>query len=400
MIDKRSQLQQYVARVLLPLAAGLVLAGGSGGARAQEDLSIGGGLTVVGQAISNSDYATNGANELDDQGDYLSPNADGTGITYSVDVTFEKELDSGVAFVYLIGAQGRPVFDGANGDAEGDAFSSFNLELGQTGSIGVAEAWYEHMFFDEMFAFRLGKIDPTGIYDANEVANDQTTQFLADVFINNSAILFPGYTPGMNLSAAFGDIVSLSFGVFEEDAGATIAGEMEYKFFIGELGLHYELFDNPGNLRLTAWNSGLEDDLGETRGGFAFSLDQGFGDELMAIFLRLGFVGGVDEESDNAAPETSVAFSTGLRLNFGEGHHFAVAYAIDSPQDLEFYNPDPTDPTAEYEVGSIGWLEAYVDFEVTEGFHVALDAQLINGVDYNVEADAIGVFGFRTQVDF
>lgn len=403
MNDKRSQLQTHITRTLLPLVAAAAFAAVSAPTRAQEDLSIAGGVTVIGQALSNSDYANNGANNFDPTtGQLVSPEADGTGMTYSVDVTLEKELDSGSAFLYLIGAQGQPVYAGSNADAEGNVFATGNLGGGQSGSVGVAEAWYEHHMFDEMFAIRLGKIDPTAIYDANEVANDQTTQFLADVFVNNTAIRFPSYTPGMHFAAALGEIVSLSFGVYEDTAGASIAGEFEYKFFIGELGLHYEMFDNPGNFRITAWSSGVEDALGETRNGFGFNLDQGFGDEFMALFMRLGFVGGVDEESQFPVPETAVAFSTGLRMNFGEGHHFGLAYALDVPQDIDIYDLDRNQQTTvdNYEVGSRTWVEAVIDFQISEGFNLGLDAQLVSGADFISESETIAIFGFRTQITF
>lgn len=405
MNDNRSQLQIQIARALalLSLAAGIALTSVSGSVFAQEDLTIGGGLTVIGQSISDADYATNGTNDVDPvTGEFLSLEANGTGITYSVDLTFEKELESGNAFLYLIAAQGNAVYAGSNADAEGDVFSSQSLGGGQAASAGVAEAWYEHKFFDEMFAIRLGKIDPTAIYDANEVANDQTTQFLADVFVNNSSIAFPSYTPGVNLGMALGEVVSLSFGIYEETEPATIAGEFEYTFFIGELGLHYEMFDNPGNFRITGWSSGVEDARGDSRTGFTLGFDQGFGDEFMAIFMRFGFVGGVDEESVNAEPETAVSFSTGMRMNFGEGHHFGLAYALDAPQDIEFYDLDGnlSDRSDRFEVGSRGWLEAVIDFQVTEGFNLALDGQLISGADYLSESDTIYVVGLRTQVTF
>lgn len=402
--DNRLRPQGRIARIMLPLVMGLVLAATIRGAHAQgEDLSLGGGVTLIGQALSNADYANNGANDIDPAtGDFASPEADGTGMTYSADVTLEKELDSGTAFLYLIGAQGQPVYAGANADAEGNVFATSNLGGGQTGAVGVAEAWYEHKFFDEMFAVRLGKIDPTAIYDANEVANDQTTQFLADVFVNNSAIRFPSYTPGMHFGMALGDFVSLSLGVYEETAAATIAGEFEYKFVIGEVGLHYEMFDNPGNFRITGWSSGVEDARGESRTGFGFNLDQGFGDELMALFMRLGMVSGVDDNSVNARPETALAFSTGLRWNFGEGHHFGVAYALDNPQDIDIYDVDGNVATIDdvYEVGSRSWIEAMVDFEVTENCNVGLDAQFVSGADYLSESENIAIFGFRTQITF
>ncbi len=41
------------------------------------------------------------------------------------------------------------------------------------------------------FIFILGKIDLTNYFDTNEVANDETTQFLSSGFINNFAVEWP-----------------------------------------------------------------------------------------------------------------------------------------------------------------------------------------------------------------
>ncbi len=339
-------------------------------AAAQEDLTIAGGLTVVGQAISDDAYATNGSlvDETDPEG-----TGNGASIIYSIDVTFEKEMESGTFFLYLIGAEGDAVFDGSNADAEGGDFEN---QL-----VGVAEAWYEHWMFDEMLKFRIGKIDPTGIYDGNEFANDQTTQFLADVFVNNPGILFTPYTPGMNLSLDIGEFMTMSLGMYEDDA-ATIAGEFQNVFFIGELAFHYDLFDNPGNFRFTGWNSEVND-----RSGFAFNLDQAMFEEMVGMFMRLGFVSNVVEElGPNELPETEVAFSLGGQITLFDDHALGLAYSLQTP------SVDGWD--------SLSWFEAYVSFMVAEETYLSFDIQLISNPDFDAENDSIAVYGFRTQVNF
>lgn len=357
--------KKYYSAGWVPTLFGAVMWSVMNPAAAQPDVTIAGGATIIGQAISDDAYASNGS--LDDT---IDPEAKGNGasVIYSVDVTFEAEMESGTAFLYLIGAEGDAVFDGANADAEGGDF------LNQL--VGVAEAWYAHNMFDEMLTFTIGKIDPTGIYDGNEVANDQTTQFLADAFVNNPGILFPPYTPGMNLSLELGEIVTLSAGMFEDD-GATIAGEFQDVFSIGEVGFHYDLFDNPGNFRMTAWNSGAND-----QGGFAMNMDQAFFDEGFSMFMRLGFVG----DSDPVEPETETAFSIGGKVVIFDDHTFGMAYSMDSP------GADGWD--------SISWFETYISFMLAEETYLSFDLQAISNPGYDSESDAILVYGFRTQINF
>lgn len=340
------------------LTAGIVLSVSNCAlAQADEDtVGIGGGLTVVGQALSDQAVAASA-----EQG------GDGTGITYSIDLAFDKELESGNFFLYFIGAQGDPVYPGSNADAEGSAFG---------GAAGIAEAWYEHSL-GEWGGLKLGKIDPTANYDANQFANDQTLQFLADAFVNNLAILFPSYTPGFHTALQFGDVVNLRGGIYEEDVPANetrVEGEMQYKFYIGELGLLFDIFDQDTNLRFTGWSSESYD-----KSGFAFNLDQTLGDAF-GLFMRTGFIG------DAVDGERSSTFSIGGQLSFGEGHTAGIGYAADIPAGETF------------ETQSV--FESYVNFELASDTYFALDTQLVTAPNYNSQADAVAIFGLRTQVNF
>jgi len=383
---------------LAPITAAVFLSFQAQAADGGGDVSVGGGVTVIGQAISNKDYATNGT------ADATIPNnrGDGTAMTYSVDLTFEKELESGTAFVYLIGAEGNPVYDGGNADAEQGTFTVASGATEHYPTVGIAEAWYAHKLFDDALTVKIGKINTTANYDGSEVANDPTSQFLADGFVNNKAIFFPGpYTPGINVAATlFDDVLTASFGVFE-DMGHTIPGEFEAKFVIGELGLHYDFLDNPGNFRLTGWNSGYGDGF-TTRSGVAFNMDQGFGDELGAIFWRFGFVLGAPKEradlvgEEVLAPETGTAFSAGIKFNFGDGHSFGLAYELDAPQSDSL----EVQPKEFQDFVSTHWTEMYINFAVAEGFNFTLDVQGIFKPGYDSTADAVFIPGFRVQASF
>lgn len=364
------KISKVVLKRCIALAASFGCYAGSGSLLAAEDgVGVAGGVTVVGQAITNKKVATN------DPGEYPGGSTldDGIGVTYSLDLEFEKEMESGTAFVYLVGAEGDPVYDGANADGEG-GFSQ--------GKASVAEAWYAHNFGDWV-TFTLGKIDPVRFYDASEVANDPTSQFLADAFVNNPAILFPAYTPGMNFTLHLGDVSEIHFGIFEEDApeveapavpNVRIAGEMQYKFIVGEVDFFFEPFDQETNLRFTGWNS-----ESANRAGFAFNLDQTMGD-MFTLYSRFGFISGAK------GAETSTAFSIGGQLAFEDGHTIGVAYSADIPEGKTLTTQS--------------WFESYVSFQVAEETFITLDAQFVGGPGYDKKAKAVGILGFRAQANF
>lgn len=362
----------------------VLLFGISTGVVAQEDLSIAGGVTVVGQRINDAALATNGSFR-EEPPELADDKANGASIVYSIDVEMEKPFEFGVGYIHFVAAEGDPVFDGSNADAEGSDFGQ---------NLGVSEAWFALNLFEELLSFKIGKIDPATIYDTNEVANDPTSQFMADVLVNNAAFLQPGYQPGMNFSLNF-EVVTVDLGFFQ-DVGALpaepIPGEMEYIFVAGEVGLHYDLFDNPGNFRIGFFSSGAND-----RTGFLMNMDQAFFDEVFSLFWRFGAVSGFDETLADAEVETSSAFSMGAQIVLFEAHRIGIAFSLESPS-LD----TAIDPITEDIVDSASrtWFEIYADFEIEEGVNFAIDLQAAGSPSYLAEEDTAAIFGFRVQASF
>lgn len=349
-------------------------------ALAQEDLLIGGGVTVVGQRVNDATLATNGGFRatppaVDDD------KANGASLTYTVDVEMEKPFEFGTGYIRFTAAEGDPVFHGSNGYGLGSFFGQ---------NLGVAEAWYALSVFDGVFTFGIGKINPGRIYDRNEVANDASSQFLADVLVSNAAFLSPGPQSGMNFSLNF-ELVTLDLGFFQ-DIGALlplepVPGEMEYTFIAGEVGLHYDLFENPGNLRVGFFSSGAND-----RSGFLMNMDQAFFDEIFSLFWRLGLVSGFDDTGPAAVVETSAAFSAGAQVVMFGVHRIGIAFSIESPS-LETFEVD----NEIFDYAARRWFEIYVDFEIEEGVNFALDLQTAASMDFTEQQDTAVIFGFRFQ---
>jgi hypothetical protein len=81
------------------------------------------------------------------------------------------------------------------GEANADAGTA--LDRDGKGRLQVSELYYMRPIAGiEIYA---GLLDATGFFDASDVANDETTQFLGASFVNNPSIIFPDYTLGIAL---------------------------------------------------------------------------------------------------------------------------------------------------------------------------------------------------------
>lgn len=315
----------------------------------ENPITFGAGLTMVGQGM---------------RGD-----TDDSGLTYSADLAFTGGFgDRGTAFIYINTAQGTGIDTGA---ATGPNADNETGDLAAEGysETRIAEVWYE-LPLNEMTSVRFGKIDPTGIYDGNMVANDETTQFLADTFVNNPAIAFPGYTGGINLAINPNEAWSVNVGVFE--SSGDFDGSLGNSFIIGEVGFAGALAGRPGNLRLTTWS----EDSTKNK-GYALSVDQSVSDSV-TLFARYG---NQDDEQD-----FDNAFSLGGQLALGD-NTLGAGYSLLTTTDLA----GPDDESQ---------IELYYSHTVNENLHVTLDLQSISNPGFDSANDDIFVYGVRGQVDF
>ena len=129
------------------------------------------------------------------------------------------------AVVLDIGANYRPTehdeFQLVYSFAEGEALNgleAFSLtpyvddleedlsDINNSGRYNLLEAWYKHTFeFSEVntFGITLGIIDATGYIDDNEYANDEVSQFMNDIFKNNTLANLISFDTGAALEFKF-----------------------------------------------------------------------------------------------------------------------------------------------------------------------------------------------------
>ena len=320
----------------------------------------------------------------------------------SADLEISKTIgDQGLATVILAGAYGDgidpriPSWWGNNGDAEGEQ------------RIYLKELWYEHKLLDGTLVFTLGKIDITAYFDSNEVANDETAQFLSPGFVNSPAIEFPvDNGPGFRATFAPLELVDVSVGWGEGDADW---GELEERsFFIGEVGFRPQFGELQGNYRLYGWYRRHHRDEGfvswddRIRGithnrngwGGGLSLDQAI-HPYISLFARFGY-------QDKEVYEFAWVWSVGAEVRGGcwgreedaIGAAFGMAMISEAYKDFKGFSNQPWFKENE------SHLELYYRFQLNEHTAISPDFQILWNAQGNKRFNPVTILGIRCTLEF
>ncbi|HHT9121647.1 MAG TPA: carbohydrate porin [Candidatus Wunengus sp. YC63] len=187
--------------------------------------------------------------------------------------------------------------------------------------VSVREAWLQTELLKQHVRLVIGKIDLTNYFDSNDVANDETTQFITSAFVNNRTLEVPENGPGI---VSFYDTrKGVFFGLGLQSADNSGSDIVDGLYGIGEVGMRSRyLFGLEGTYRLwTKINGGRNNNM-----GLGINVDQHLSAKLVA-FARYGI-----NETDGA--DVKSAWSTGLDGNdeqvtevyykFAFNDHFAI----------------------------------------------------------------------------
>lgn len=249
-------------------------------------IAIEAGGTFVLQGISK-------ANDGSDNGRF-----DGS---FTFDLGFGKELDNGgMFFMHIEGGAGEglnavneiddPLSPGDTIEVPvANTYGSLNGDAGTTGSfMEVTEFWYEQPLFDNKVKVTFGKLNAAGYFDENEVANDETEQFLASMFVNNTAISLPDNNLGLRVTYSVLECLDLTYAYFNQNE--------EWNNFdtngFNAVQATFKLSDT-GNYRLMYWGSNIDavsfkDGDSASSYGIAVSIDQAVNDNV-SLFARYGY---------------------------------------------------------------------------------------------------------------
>ena len=318
---------------------------------------------------------------------------DSTDASYSVDLEITSKIgENGTALLYLEGGEGSGVTD------ELEGFNGYNADAtGDDADLQISEIWYEHSFKEGKVVATFGKMDVTRWFDANEVANDETSQFLADVFVNNIAVEFPDYAYGTRVTISPNEMFDISFGALEADSD--YEDIFDENFLIAELGIKPKILCRQGNYRIYGWtNSGDKEDFDDPDEfqddgyGVGISMDQEITDAITA-FARIGW-----QNDDVYAVEYagSFGFQVAGSLWGRDEDMFGLGYArSEIGEDYRDSLRADGMRTAPAEQS----IEAYYSFKVNDHISLSPDVQYAKDME-GKDVDSVFIFGLRAQLDF
>ncbi len=278
-----------------------------------------------------------------------------------------------------------------------EALSMVPVETSE-GDVRISEAWYEHdlPLGHARLRLRFGKIDITTDFDANEYANDENTQFISPVFVNNIAVEWPAYALG---SMLWLETENFDFGLGYADADGQWDDILDYPFFIAQVTARPRILGYPGNYRFYIWYNGdkhteiLGQDTDETGYGFGISFDQKMG-EYFGVFLRYGWQ---DEEIYPYDQALSFGLSIGGNPWGRPQDVFALGFGI------AFLSEDYKDRLEKIEGANAEdeyHLEAYYRFEINDSFALTPDFQWTDNPSGYEDRDDFWVFTVRGTWEF
>jgi len=260
-------------------------------------------------------------------------------------------------------------------------------DINNSGRYNLLEAWYKHTFnFSEQasLGFTAGIIGSTGYIDDNEYANDEISQFMNEIFVNNTLANLPDYDVGAALEFESG-LWSVKAVVMESEND----DRNDYHYYAIQIGHHVTTRWGAGNYRLYVYTTDDEfvdsDGTGENSlTGFGVSIDQQI-NESVGIFARLGV------QDDEVPVDHDEMISIGLSFTGSNWSRTEDTVGVG----IAFL-----DGAKDSEINNTTALEAFYNYVFSDHFDLSLDAQWIED-DLRKEKDPEGfLVGLRFNAIF
>jgi len=171
-------------------------------------------------------------------------------------------------FADIVGLSGSPP------DAEIPSLTLLNgytARLVRQNELNLREAWLRTELFGNRLALTAGRLDLTNYFDANALANDESTQFLSDALVNNQMLGLASNGTGVAAEFDAKTGFRFKFGLQQSNTDATNLSDSMYT--LTEVGYTFTPFTLPeGTYRV--WFRTDNTDPVATRKGVGLSLDQ------------------------------------------------------------------------------------------------------------------------------
>jgi len=325
----------------------------------------------------------------------------------------------GSFFVHLEGGDG----EGLNDDVKSfsvpnyDAYATENSN-NQT-DLTISEAYYEFSFLKGRVTLDAGKMDISVLFDENEAAGDETTQFLSNIFVKSMGLTIPEpdnfYCPAFMVKV---DPVDwLEFRV----VGASVEDNnwediFTHGFGAAQVNFRPKIVGRQGNYRFYTWldgrnhvknsNLGIASDdyndthADETQKGWGVSFDQEIKDGIIGFFRYsqtdddLASWNGDDMKWERIPFDKVWSCGAQVSGEYWKRRDDAVGLAYGQVILTDDYKR-ANDHTANEQ-----YVEAYYRFQLHERFALTGDFQWIQNAGGDSQASDIYIFGLRSQVDF
>ena len=264
----------------------------------------------------------------------------------------------------------------------------------------LQELWYARTFSlpgNSTLKATLGIIDGTAFIDDNRFANDELTQFMNEVFVNNPLANIVSYDYGAALEFEKGPFHLRVLGMQSktEESENERFHRKNYNYYALQLGYKLETALGEGNYRIYGFSTSKkfpdwEEEKRKSLKGWGISIDQDLVKERLGVFFRAGF------QDDSAQIDYKSMYSFGLEykckllnrgLTLGAGYAYLKA------------------PSKNEELKSTRAYEAYLAiplYEIEKKFSSVLtfDWQYMRD-DLREDTDRRGhIFGFRLNLGF
>lgn len=286
-------------------------------------------------------------------------------------------------------------------------------------SFGIlAQAWYQlklPLFRDsagkssDSLYLTVGKIDPFVFFDQNGIADDESSQFMNNVFVHNPLLdsggdigadkygFTPGFIAKYENSRREGAEWGVSLGAFGSGPGANFSGSLSDPFVIGQVETAATINNLPGNYRAYFWTNGRSegyDGIVRRHSGLGASLDQKLTEDL-TLFSRLGYHGSGKVRFDRA-------FTLGAELA-GKGWDRpddALGLAVGRLRTSSDYRRDSADIDGYRASGYEDQAELFYRYKFNEAVELTPDFQWIRRPGGDGSADDVTLWGLRAKISF
>lgn len=189
----------------------------------------------------------------------------------------------------------------------------------------IKELWYGKSFklpSNSTLKITIGIIDAASFIDENRYANDEYTQFLNEVFVNNPLANLVSYDYGVALEYEIGNINLKAVGMQSKTEHTSEDEEVlkrfhkkTYNYYSLQGGYKWDSRFGEGNIRIYGFKTNKKfPDWKESKKkalkGWGVSFDQEVIKDLVGIFARLGY------QDDSAQISYKNMYEIGLSSNF------------------------------------------------------------------------------------